>query len=263
MSAIDTAYAAAQARWPEISGVRAAVYEQHVVQLGVAEANLRQHGEDLYLALGCGVSDPAALRILKHNYLPSIDEHLARSGFDAASRADAIQQVMLDVCAGPSPRILTYAGRASLGTWLQVSAFRLAIQLSAKTAKAKHQQQDDYLLQLVDCRKSPEAELLVGDTQAMFQQALDRAMDRTSERDRTLLRLCFRDGLSIDEIGTLYSVHRATAARWLVQIRKRLLEDVKTQLRQVAAFDESEFESLAAIVRSQLHISVSRVLGAA
>ena len=33
-------------------------------------------------------------------------------------------------------------------------------------------------------------------------------------RERNLLRYALGDGLSVDAIGTLYRVHRATAARW-------------------------------------------------
>jgi RNA polymerase sigma-70 factor len=60
-----------------------------------------------------------------------------------------------------------------------------------------------------------------------FREALQEALAMLTAREKTLLRLHFLDGMNIDALGTVFQVHRATVARWLVSIRTRVLEDVR------------------------------------
>jgi RNA polymerase sigma-70 factor (ECF subfamily) len=93
-----------------------------------------------------------------------------------------------------------------------------------------------------------------------FKVALQAAMAGLSARDRTVLRLHWVDGLNIDKIGAVYRVHRSTVARWIAQCRKQLLEDTKRALKARLQVSHSELHSLVGLLRSQLHLSVSRVL---
>jgi len=54
-------------------------------------------------------------------------------------------------------------------------------------------------------------------------------------RERTLLRMPLVDRLNIDRLGVIYRVNRATVARWLVAIRRRLFEEVRRELASVTA----------------------------
>jgi hypothetical protein len=55
-------------------------------------------------------------------------------------------------------------------------------------------------------------------------------------------------------------VHRATAARWIVELRRQLLDAVFRRLGGRLQLSPSEFASLTAVVRSQLHISLGSLL---
>ncbi|MFC1610733.1 transcriptional regulator, partial [Myxococcota bacterium] len=81
-----------------------------------------------------------------------------------------------------------------------------------------------------------------------------------SAKDRNLLRQSLLDGLSIDQLGAIYRVHRATAARWLAGARERVLKETLSALRQRLKIDEAEFKSLINLVRSQLDLSLARLL---
>ena len=65
---------------------------------------------------------------------------------------------------------------------------------------------------------------------AEFRRAFNDAAAQLTDRERTLLRYRFYDGLSIDEICVLYRVHGATIARWLAAIREDLFEATRARL---------------------------------
>jgi RNA polymerase sigma-70 factor (ECF subfamily) len=69
------------------------------------------------------------------------------------------------------------------------------------------------------------------------------------------------DGLGIDELGRIYNVHRATAARWLVRIREALFAGTRSALAKHLDLGETEFASLVGVLLSRLDVSVQRVLG--
>jgi RNA polymerase sigma-70 factor (ECF subfamily) len=66
--------------------------------------------------------------------------------------------------------------------------------------------------------------------------------------------------MSIDALGAIYSVDRATAARWLVAARQALVEKTKETLRARLQLSEGECDSLVGLVRSQLDVSILRRL---
>ena len=99
------------------------------------------------------------------------------------------------------------------------------------------------------------------DAIADFKQAFEHAMASLEPSERNILRMSFVSDLSIDEIGKLYSIHRATAARRLARARARLAELTREHLRQRLDLDEGEFTSIVRLVHSQLNLSISRVLG--
>jgi RNA polymerase sigma-70 factor (ECF subfamily) len=70
----------------------------------------------------------------------------------------------------------------------------------------------------------------------------------------------FIDGLNIDVIGQVYFVHRATVARWLVRIRKRVFSSVSKRLQMELSASGSECRSILDAVRERLDFDLDRVL---
>jgi RNA polymerase sigma-70 factor (ECF subfamily) len=97
---------------------------------------------------------------------------------------------------------------------------------------------------------------LKGRYSELFQTALSHAVNELPARDRNVLRMHLVGRCSIDQIGRAYSVHRATAARWLASTKEKLLESVRERLKahQPNLTDE-EFDSVARLVRSQLDLT--------
>ena len=67
-------------------------------------------------------------------------------------------------------------------------------------------------------------------------------------------------GLTVDQVGEVYGVHRATATRWLAKIRAQVLADTRGELAQELSVPARELESIMQLVQSRLDVSVQRLL---
>ncbi|HEY5958458.1 MAG TPA: sigma-70 family RNA polymerase sigma factor [Polyangiaceae bacterium] len=255
------AYLTGQLEWPEIHPPSLDAFDRHLRSLQLTALDLERHAADVFLALACGQGDPEALLALSTRYFPPIDGYLVRSGFDRTTCKDVFQQALLHLCTGEAPRILTYGGRASLASWLRIAVHRFALQLVRQSDA--HVANDLSIEMLTAGDIDVESRVTIEKARPRFELALQRALTELGDRERTLLRLCFLDGLSIDDIGTLYRVHRATAARWIQSIRQDLFERVQASLQLELGLRNSEFKSLAILLQSGIHLSLRRVLGIA
>ena len=87
------------------------------------------------------------------------------------------------------------------------------------------------------------------------------AIRELEPRDRLLLKYHYLDGLTVDRIGALYTVHRATAARWIAAAREMLATRTQRILLEKLRVTPSELRSIARLVESQLDLSMRRLLG--
>ena len=78
--------------------------------------------------------------------------------------------------------------------------------------------------------------------------------------ERAVLKLHYLDGLSIDEVGVAYRVSRATAARWLAKARARVVDETQRRLSEKLGRSAPNADSLLAMVQSELHLSLSRII---
>lgn len=223
----------------------------------------RLHGADLYLACACAEGNPRAIRIFEEEVLSAADAALAKldpSSDFADEVRQRVRQRLLVSENGEPPRISTFAGRGPLRAWVRVSAVRTALNLRGEDRRMERAS-EDRVAALAPAVADPAVEYLRDQYRAPFEAAFERACRALEDRDRTVLRMRFVDGLSIDQIGVIYGVHRATVARWIARSRERLLAGTRSHLRAELDLSDSEFESLVALVRSQLDISISTVLG--
>ncbi len=255
---VDEAILAGQRRWPQMSRVVASGFADHVRRIKPSAPDLQVCGSDLFLAYACGQGDEAALRILEKEHWPLLDHHLAGLAVPDDDRRDIFQELMIHLCSGPNPRLLGYTGRAPLHFWLKVCATRAAYR--AKRQRGTNRMCDDQaaLTALVDAAPSPEQNALSATVQPIIQAALRTAYACLSPRNLTLVRLFFLDGLNIDAIGRIYSVHRATVARWITVIRQEILSTVEQEIKEALGAQTADVHGLLAAVRSQVHFSLQR-----
>jgi RNA polymerase sigma-70 factor, ECF subfamily len=219
---------------------------------------------DLYLACGCAAQDPGALAAFER-LLAQVPPALARFSPSPAFLDEVLQtlRTKLLVPRDPAeqPRVLDYAGRGSLLGWLRVAAVRAALDL--------RRNQDDRLdggIERLEDRPArpssdPEIDYLRGRYAAEFQEAVRAALGTLEADQRTVLRLRFVDGLTIDQVAAALRVGRATATRWIAAAREAIFTETQRLLRERIGLSDSEFGSLAAVLRSGLDVSLSRALG--
>jgi RNA polymerase sigma-70 factor (ECF subfamily) len=219
----------------------------------------RLHANDLYLATACAAGDRAAIAILHGQLVPQVLPALRQLGADASAAADIVQQVLEQLLVGVEgrpPRIAGYGGRGDLVSWLRSVAVRTALKAMARQPRtaAWDDDLDDRLV-----ADDPALGHLKQRYASELNAALRGALAALSVRQRLLLRLHYLDGLTVDQLGRMFRVHRATAARWVVAARDALFEE--TRLRAVGAgVADAELTSVVRLVQSQLHLSLSGLL---
>jgi RNA polymerase sigma-70 factor (ECF subfamily) len=90
--------------------------------------------------------------------------------------------------------------------------------------------------------------------------ALRDAFARLPREQRNVLRLHHAGGLPGDRIAALLGKSRATVVRWLTAARESMLREVHAILQERLAADAAEVDSLIALVRSRLDVSLSALL---
>jgi len=221
---------------------------------------------ELALASACAHGDPIALRHFETTYFGIIDAALAPMKLPAGVADEVRQLVRTKLLVGDGdalPKIRDYAGRGQLGGLVRVIAVRTALTL----VKHQHNQVpiDDIESQsvaeeILATSVAPELQLVKQRYRGEFKDAFERAIGELSARDRTLLKLHLLERSTIDEIGALYKVHRATAARWLEAIRDRLGDRTRELLGEKLDLGSTELDSVVRVVQSQISLSIDRLL---
>ena len=198
---------------------------------------------DLYLACACARKDPAALEAFEDRYAPEvlvIHERSRGLPFDAD---EALQRVRQKLFVDAPPAIATYGGRGSLLAWLRVVVTRML--LNARERESKERSAGtDFFEAIVASDDGAEVELMKRSIAAGLKAALLDALESLTNREKSLLRYAYCDERNVDDIAAIYRVHRATAARWVVKARERLVEETHARLEERFGASRSEIRSI-------------------
>lgn len=261
--AVLEALAPARARWPRVQ-VEDEVFVPYLAarlpDSAPAEGLSRVHVADLFIACGCVLGDAPAIAAFQADHGDAIRAHLAR--IERASAEDLAQALLTRLLVGEAeelPRLVSYAGRSSLAAWLKVVATREALTHRRRRTELAPTPEVS-LAELVDAGDDPELFLMRARHRDDFRRAFEDALAELDARDRTLLRYQLVDRLTIDELARLDGVHRATAARRLAKVREQLLRETRRKLMATSKLSRAELESAFRLVRSQIEVSVRRLL---
>ena len=258
---VNHLYRDGAAAWPAISCPREQFEEI------VTASNLQDTGAanaaDLYITAALMAGDPSALQAFESTYLESQRGRLVQLGLCRAGVDDALQTMreclLLPRGEASLPRIVELAGQGDFRALFRVIAVRTGLNLlRGERRRKKHE--DDAVIDRLCATDSSLRPLMRAEAVLLLREAIERAVRGLTSRERTLLRLHFSHGLTIDGIGRLYNVHRATAARWLCGVRETIESRVKDIVRENQGQTTTNLNELLHLASSQLQLSFERIL---
>lgn len=233
------------------------------------EAALIRHletmrGSDLLMAWGCARGDRAAISLFEQMCFGEIPHAMSRvrTRFSTDEVAQMMRERLFVRSKSGPPKAIQYAGGGDLRAWFRVVVTRHLLNL-AQSSTAKEVELDQALLEILPIGdgtgegEGPETAHVRKEYGPMLREAFLRALAELEPRSRTLLRLAVCDGLTVDAIASVYDVHRATAARWVVAAREELHASTKRHLRErLGQGLEESVTSLMRMLAERMEISI-------
>lgn len=278
---VVSAVHAAQSQYPTLtlsSQVFAQVLVRRVQQLATSDTAIddvlsKLAVPDLYLASACAHQLPAALAIFEATCLAPLARAIAQIDPSPAFVDEVLQQVRERLLCAEAPtrrddsepakplRIAGYMGVGPLRRWVRAAALRVALNLRrAERASLVQPSEPGSLADVAAAQIDPELALIKARYRPAFKAAFAQAVSSLSSRERNVLRLHLIEGLVAEQIGQVYGVHRVSVARWLGQLRGRLLDETRKHLHAALSLSTHELDELFGLLDSQLTLSISRLL---
>ena len=260
--ALAAAVDAGTSAWPDFASRRLefAAFLGHRIPADVdaIDALSRRAIGELYLVCACLAGDENAQRELEERYLKELPARLIRQNIPQDVAAETVQQLRVRLFVEPRPLLLAYSGTGALRGWLRVAALRAAIRAQRKQRFDRDEDEADAI---ADAAGDPSLQYQRRLYQEEFRTAFAEAVAALTVRERNLLKQAVLYGATSDDLGALYGIHRATAARWLGAARERLVAETKQRMIVKLGVTGDDYESILRLIRSQLDVSISRVLG--
>ena len=233
---------------------------QRVVLGEVRTEDSVARGPDLFLAWACAERDARAISYFERKFMPAVDGYVGRFGLAPSLVDEVRQELRIRLLVGDKPRIGRYSGRGPLAAWVRMAAIRVALNLLERN-RVRHRERGVAALGiLVRDQTSPELAAIRKRHAAAVRAGLERSLEALSERDKRLLRMNFIDRLNIEAMGRVFHVHRATVARWLVAVRRRMLETLRKELELDLRATTSDLRSMLTVMQEDLDLSIHRLL---
>lgn len=220
---------------------------------------------DLYLTCACAVGNTAALSAFDSRFMGEVKLGLARMNV-SESQVDEVKQLVRHKLFlgedGEPGKIAEYSGRGDLRRWVRSIAVRTCLNELRRHKRMVPASDDRMLDEMSSGNDDPELAYMKERYRNQFRDAFVGAIQTLSDREQALLRYHHVDGLNIDEIGAIYRVHRVTAYRWLEKARETLVKNIQKILVAQLEVEMHDYQSILRLIRSQIHLSLVRYLGA-
>jgi RNA polymerase sigma-70 factor (ECF subfamily) len=258
--------ARARTDWPDITADPrqfVAYLAERLPEGAVAPGLASMKTSDLWIACACAAGQARAIAQFERAFFSEVSSAVRRVANSMLSEDDVAQQVRekLFVAQGPTvrPKILEYRGHGPIKAWLRVTASRVALNLATRGPKEKPVD-GEWFTRVVSEGEPPEVQGLKARYRADFRAALEAAVDGLEPKDKNVLAYAFSQGLTIDQIGGIYGVHRATAARWIANAQRRLVEETRAALARRLGATQHDIDSIMQLIASRFDVSLNRML---
>jgi RNA polymerase sigma-70 factor (ECF subfamily) len=254
--AVERAYEAGRSTWP-IVALSAAQFAASIEGIDGVEG-LELWPGDFYLAAAAALGDAAAIAAIERECIVPAIPRLRRVSASSDEIEEALQATRERLFVGPRPKIGVYAGTSPLKQWVQLAAVRTVIDLR-RSRHAGREVVGARTSDLLDHSVDPATSLLKERYRPEFEAALKAQIAKLEQRDRAILKLHLLEGVSVEKIATMRSVHRVTIARWIWKASDTMLEGVREYFLERHGLIPGECDSLLRLVRSQINLDWARV----
>lgn len=155
-------------------------------------------------------------------------------------------------------RIVSYSGQGSLSAWLKVVGVRLAMDWVRNERKVEGRPLHQELVRAEAL--DPELQYIKERYRIEFKWTLQESLSVLSDRQGTIIRLYFLDGMSAAALGPIYRVSARTIQRWISSAQKLMLTKTRCLLGDKLDLGASQLDSLLGMLLSDLDISFHRLL---
>lgn len=249
--------------WPAIRVTPERFASEVVRRLGpdVTPSVVASLHHDVYLAIAGADGDAAAIAACDELCAKELELATARLRATKTQADDIrseLRRLLFTSDEGRAAAVMTFTGRGDLRGFARVIAARTL----AKRMRLDRREVEleDEMIDVLTPAIDPEVTFLREQYRSDVDTVFRAAIATLPERSRAVLRYHLLDGWSIDEIGALYHVHRATAARWVTSAREELGAQIRKALSERLAIPESQVDSIVALVTSRIEISLDRLL---
>jgi RNA polymerase sigma-70 factor len=263
---VDRMVDTAVAEWPDL-GIERAAFRAHLVTvLGrdpeALDAASTVRVGDLYLAYGCCLGRPAAVKAFATRYLPRVRDYVRRFERVVVS-ADEVRRELEDILLlgrnGSGPRLAAYRGRGPLEHFVAAAARNVARTLLRRDGRISMRYADD-----PDAEAAPPGrgskDFVASRYKAVIRDAVRIALRSLDRRQRMIVRLHLSRGVTLTHIARMLQVHQSTVSRALEGALEHLHSEIRRQLREVHGLSDTEMKSIVRDVRSMVDLSLSRIL---
>jgi RNA polymerase sigma factor (sigma-70 family) len=233
----------------------------------VVEAQIARGGySDLYLSLACERGDARAWAAFAGAFAPRL-AGLARSRGISPADAESIAADLLGDLSLPPVRgaakmlIGTFDATGSLWGWLAVILVRRIGQaVRARGGRAEEGLLDEEAEAAPTGRVAADPAESAADAEAAeaLGQAVEEALDRTTERERLALLWKYRDGLAQREIAALLGVGEPRVSRLIDQSLAKITASVKARLGSLTLPGGRSGEAAWRALRDSLALRMAR-----
>lgn len=213
---------------------------------------------DLALVWAVLQSHPAAL-VEVDELIESLSRRAAGRAIEAPELAQRTRTRLLVAAKGKEAKLGTYDGRGRLKSWLW-TAIKLELLQATRGMSQAPAEDVDELTHLAAADPSPEARAKSNKDTKLVSNALRDALEVIDPKERTLLRMRFVDGVSTEELGRMFQVHRTTAQRWIEAAQAKIMAAMRARLEADAKMARGEVDSLVREVAQSISLRLSQVL---
>lgn len=253
---LEELLSAAQATWPQLR-VSEDAFAAHLARCAQTAEGLRAlDAAALYLCCGCAAGDLKALALFEETVMRGAAAAVFRmTGSNTAAVDDILQRLREKLFAGPSPRVLEYAGRGELSRWVCAVASREALNALGTRTQNAPRATEDVLGELRDASPDPERAALQQQLSAHFKGAVRQSLAELPPAARLELHQYYVEGQGLDELARLYRVAPSTISRRLAKSRALVLARTHGLLVERLSVTPAEVESLIRALKTRLELS--------